>query len=106
MQQKSEKDFGSKKLWIRSLTLRGIPCSKPPVKTFTTTTMQCASLPVLTVHKKNKIAYLTEENGEGVLAADVCPKMELEELFPKSDCPPELPNMPPLRGEVPKPPVP
>lgn len=52
------------------------------------------------------MAYLTEEKGEGVFAADVWPKMELEEVFPKSDCPPEPPNMLPARVEVPKPPLP
>lgn len=52
------------------------------------------------------LEVLTEEKGEGVFAADVWPKMELEEVFPKSDCPPEPPNMLPPRVEVPKPPLP
>lgn len=52
----------------------------------------------------NEVAYLTEEKGEGVFAADVWPKMELE-VFPKSGCPPEPPNMLPVRVEVPKPPL-
>lgn len=52
------------------------------------------------------VAYLTEEKGEGVFAADVWPKMELEEVLPKSDCPAEPPKMLPPRVEVPKPPLP
>lgn len=40
-----------------------------------------------------------------MLAADVWPKMDPEEVFPKSDCPPEPPNTLLPGGDVPNVPV-